>query len=108
MARLTSKKFLEFINEQFIKLEMPDWKAVAVENSYASSKEIEAGACRLRIKLENSKYPKHHLINHQMLCFYTLGQYQAHLRDGYEMYLTLPFRKMSVTDLTVELRKKTL
>ena len=102
MPRLTSKKFIEFVNAQFDKFEMSEWRALKVESARPRPDEIEAGACRLYVEIRNSKYPEDHT---HLLCFYTLGQYEKHLKQGYEMYLTMPRGSNSISEMNVEVRK---
>lgn len=77
MARLTSKKFLEFVNEQFKKIEITDWIAIKVINPRHRSCDIEAGACRLIVTIQYLKAePNSIMSTTHFYCFYTLGQFE--------------------------------
>lgn len=105
MARLTSKKFLEFVNEQFRKYEINDFKAIRVINPRHRSCDIEAGACRLVVTIEYLKSTSI-LREQNFYCFYTLGQYEDYIKQGYEMYLKFNSRLLSEMEIDVRRVKK--
>ena len=107
MQRLTGKKFLAFINQQFAKFEMSDYEAYAVERSRFTPDQYEGGACFLYVRIRTKSQSATHQRNAMscdMLCFYPLKEYAKHLANGYEMYLKMD-RSGLINNMTIELRK---
>lgn len=104
MTRLTSKKFIEFVNEQFKKFEINDWEAISVINPRHRTDDIEAGACRLIVTIKYLKAePDSFMSTNHFLCFYTLGQFEEYIKNGYEMYLK--FNNRLYRDMEIDVRR---
>lgn len=109
MKRLTAKVFLEFVNKEFERFEASYIKATKVERTRYTQDQYQSGACKLVVSFEDTRFGKHHLVNHSFLCFYSLGEYQEYLKNGYEMYMRFMPRShgLSFKDLEIEVRKIT-
>lgn len=106
-GRLTAKKLMEWINKEFIRLEITDYVVYKIDRTRFRGQDYEAGACSLHVRF-------HHLKNKNsqgtFLCFYPLHVYDKHLKMGYRLHLTLSkynnySNLYSLTDLTVDVVK---
>lgn len=103
-GRLTSARMVQWLNQEFKRLEITDWVVTAVERTHFRDQDYEAGACKLRAHFENVKSKS---TKGEFLCFYSLGEYQDHMSKGYEMYIKFHNHRFGIlSELTVELRKK--
>jgi len=105
--RLTKKLFLEFIQEEFNRLGFDKYTVTQVYRTYYTAGQYESGACSLIIHFGlKEKTGNLYFDTSHFLCFYTLSQYQYLINQGYEMYLKLDRERYSLTDATIEIRKK--
>ncbi len=108
-GRLTYKKLVDWVNEQFIKFEITEFEAYKAHRTYFRSDDYSGGACKLhvyfRLKDETKRHPM--MMNDYFMCFYFLHEYKAHIDKGYEMYIC--FKRNGIgclNDIEINLRKK--
>jgi hypothetical protein len=105
-GKLTYKKFVKWLNEEFQRLEIHDYEAIKAERTRFRTDDYEGGACKTMVWIRNKNYPVDQYFNNKhFMCFYFISEYQSHIDAGYEMYLKFDNGRMVMTDLTVELRK---
>lgn len=107
MKRITLNSLKDWVNEQFLKLEITEYECTKVTRSHFTSDQYESGACKLYIhfRLKGEHNP---MLNSSFYCFYSIKELQSHIKDGYEMYLNYKsMRLLSIKNLEIELRKPT-
>lgn len=106
MKRLTLKWLKDWVNEQFDKLEIKEYRCCKIERTYFRSQDYEAGASKLLIHFKLTEHPDSVSIG-TFYSFYSLRDFQDHISKGYEMYLKVSSHKIFVmSNLEIELRKK--
>lgn len=100
-GRLTSKKFLDWINEQLLENGITSHKAVEVYRTRYSTWDYEGGASKMNVRLQYIKDPDGFMSNPWFCCYYSLKEYEQEMKKGCEMVLTL---KGLWTDITVDLK----
>ncbi len=103
-GRVTKRKFIYWINQEFKRFGITEYEIVSVEQTRYRGHEYEAGAAFLSVKFD--------LVSNRtnsscgfFSCFYSLGMYTDHLKMGYEMYLQFKRHRL-LSDLVVDLRRK--
>lgn len=105
-GRLTYKKLVAWVNEQFDKFEIKDYEAYKAERTYFTSYQYEGGACKLRVFFRHKSLKSHPLTDptNYFMSFYFLKEYENYLNQGYEMRLVL--KGNSLLNLEIDLVKK--
>jgi hypothetical protein len=102
-GRLTSKKFIAWINSEFERFEIKEYKVIKAERTRFRSQDYEGGACKLIVTFQHVDKPQ---LQGNFLCFYFLSEYESYIQTGkYKMALNFSGRFHSLTDLTVDLVK---
>ena len=99
------KDLVEWVNKEFERFEITEYRAVEAVRTYHNQDAIEGGACRMLIFFEcvNQKT----MGSPYFLCFYTLKQLNTYLKEGFEMYLDFK-HSIVLTNITIEVRRKKL
>lgn len=84
MKRLTAKKFIEWVNAEFIRVEITNYVATEVVRTHFTTDQYESGACRFYVRFQSVSDSNH---KGSFMCFYTLGEYSEHINAGFEMVL---------------------
>ena len=105
-GRLTTKKLIKWLNEQFIKFEITQYEVTDISRTYFTSNDYECGACRLIIHFKH-KATEHTAIhnNGYFYCFYRIKELENYMKEGYELYLQDKGKFGLLTDLEIEVRK---
>lgn len=82
-GRVTSKKFVEWLNKKFEQLEINEYEVTEVYRTRHRVEDYEAGAARLIVTFRH----KREYTTGTFLCFYSLSQYESYLLKGYKMIL---------------------
>lgn len=107
-GRLTHKKLVDWVNEQFIKFEITNYEAYRSETTKFTSDQYSGGACKLRVFFRHKEESKRNsFADGSFMCFFFLHEYQDHMNSGYEMYLRFGRSALGLlTALEIDLRKK--
>lgn len=104
-GRLTAKRLIEWVNEEFIRLGSPEIQVYSIERSFHTQDQYEAGACRLYIRFRNTEIPDDSFFaTAAFLSFYTIKDLERHLKNGYELYLKRD-RLGIYTNMELDVRK---
>lgn len=107
-GRITAKKFVAWVNEQFIENGITTHRAVSVHATRFRQDEYEAGAAKLIVSFIYIPAKENDFMRTQYFCcFYSLKSYEKEIKEGYEMYLKVPDRGL-YSDMSVEVRKSIL
>lgn len=104
VGRLTAKKLISWINEQFEKIEINNFEAFEITPTRFNSDQIEGGAAlnfiRVRSKLDNNQQCT-------MLLFYRIKQLEWYIKNGYYLKLSAStnIRWVMISDLTIDVVK---
>lgn len=101
-GKINSKKLIAWINAEFERFEITEYRVTEIIRTRYRSQDYEAGAAFLNVKFEHKLRPN---ICGHFLCFYPLYEYQKHLDSGYRLVLKSDHGKRfgSINDLTVDL-----
>jgi hypothetical protein len=106
LGRLTYKKLIIWLNEKFKKLEIKNYVVTEIARTYYTMNDYECGACKLMIYFENKQLDKSHILHKSyFMCFYTIGQLQWFLENGYELCLTDKNRDGIIKNFELDVRK---
>lgn len=105
-GRITSKKLVDFVNSEFLRLEITEYECYDVERTRFRPYDYEGGACKLHVKLRR-KDGVYLGVPLYFMCFYFLWEYEQYVKAGYEMFLTNKKRStmLSILDMEIDLRK---
>lgn len=106
LGRLTTKKLIAWVNEEFKKKNINDYIATSITPTRYNRDQYEGGACRLMVRYEPIN--KSSINDYDFfLCFYRISDYQYALSKGYEIYLKKDRnnRFELIKDFEIELRK---
>lgn len=108
-GRITHKKLVDWVNEQFIKFEITNYEVYRSERTHFTGDQYAGGACKLRIFFRHKEKSKRNKFatDGYFMCFFFLHEYQDHINDGYEMYLRFGRNGLNLlAALEIDLRKK--
>ncbi len=88
MKNLTYKTFVDFVNQEFKRLEINDFEAYKAERTYHRRGDYEAGACKMLVWFKPTGEDEDKVkIKHYFMCFYFLKEYNEYRKKGYTLYL---------------------
>ena len=105
-GRITSKKLIAWLNEQFVKLGIKEYEVTNISRTHFSSNDYESGACRLIIdfKHKETEYAAVHN-NGYFYCFYRIKELEDYINSGYELFIKDRGRNGVLTDFEIDVRK---
>lgn len=101
-------QLVDFVNEEFRRLEITGYKAYRAERTYHRPCDYEAGACKMLIWFKHLDTPEDSLLaKRYFMCDYSLKELNEYRKSGYKMYLKFRFRSSNfmLTDLEIDVRK---
>lgn len=101
-GRITSKKLVEWCNEQFKKFEINNYIVTNVRATRFRPHDYEGGACRLYITFQSTKDKNHW---DYFLCFYSMKELKRSIDLGYTLYLKDNGRRGILSEFEIELKK---
>ena len=101
-GRLTVKKLISWLNEEFIRLEINNYEVYAIDRSRFTSDQYQNGAYFLYVRFRSKSDPNQTEVFH---CFYPIKDYQMYTRSGYELYLKFENRNLMINSLSIEVRQ---
>ena len=106
-GRLTAKKLVNWVNQEFQKLGIKDYEVTEITKTNYSQDHYEEGASRLIVTFRNKSMDQNSYmgLNH-FLCYYRISDYDCYLKNGYELYLKDTERFGILKNFTIEVRKK--
>ena len=106
LGRLTAKKIIVWLNTEFNRLNISKYEVYAIERTFYSQSDYEAGACRLVIKFKNKNVDDDSIISHGTFnCYYRIMELQWYINNGYELFLKEAGRLGLMSQLELDLRK---
>lgn len=104
-GRITAKKFIEFINSEFERLEIKSYKAIKCERTFYTQDQYESGASRLIVTVQNINCPSDAYVGTFMFnCFYRFSEYQYYIKKGYTLYIKFN-RLDSIKNIEIDVKK---
>lgn len=101
-GRLTGNKIKDWLNEEFIRLELFGYEVYDVVQTRFSIDQIQAGACSLYIRYRNKSDKD---ISGTFYCFYSIGSLHDYINNGYELYIKFPYKVFSIRDFELDIRR---
>jgi hypothetical protein len=107
MAHLNYTTLVDWVNEEFKRLEITHVVAYKAERTYFTTDQYEGGACRMRIYFKSVSDTNTSGISHYFMCFYPLKHINECIKEGYKMYLNFSFRsnRKYLNELEIQLKK---
>lgn len=100
-GKLTSKKLVNWCNEEFAKLGFDDWEVTHITRTRFTDGQYEAGACKLYVWYRSKKNEN---LTDLFLGFYSIGYMDKAIKNGYKLYLKCDMRQ-PISDLELDLQK---
>lgn len=107
-GRITYKKLIDWLNQEFARLEINSFEVIEAYRTYYTSGQYENGACKLIIKFQSKEIVKGHRMEGSFFSFYFIKELQWYVENGYNLHLKFSFRStgMSLNDLELDVIKK--
>lgn len=87
-GRLTAKRLIEWVNEEFHKLGSSEIQVYEIERTHYTPDQYESGACRLHIRFRNTSIPDGNLFaSASFMCFFSIRELEEYIKAGYELFL---------------------